>query len=258
MNVIKLMGGLGNQIFQYAFGQVQKFNGIDVFYDRSWFDNRLNSETPRSYLLDKFHTDVNVSLFLKNQETITEAGYNKELATLQDFNFWGYWQYLRYYDCILSLLQAEFLVKGIYYTAKYEALRKQAENSEITALHVRRGDYVTTKGFKTLPLTYYFEALQLVPGDIFIFSDDILWCKEKFKTQYFNRKLTFVELSDYLSFDLMRHCSNFVISNSTFSTLAAYLCTNSDKIVVGSKNVCLESAIEKEKKRYQPKNWILI
>ena len=33
MNVIQLCGGLGNQLFQYAFGQLQMGNGIDVGYN---------------------------------------------------------------------------------------------------------------------------------------------------------------------------------------------------------------------------------
>jgi len=252
------MGGLGNQIFQYAFGQVQAANGIKVTYDSSWFSDKNHKDTPRPYLLDKFKLEIPIHSFIGNQLTIQEAGYDEALTNLRDCNFWGYWQYLRYYEGILSHLQAELKVKDIYYTQKYKMLRKQAENSEIVAMHIRRGDYVTTKGFKVLSLSYYYHALHLVKGDLFIFSDDIQWCKEKFKEEFFSRKLTFVELPDYLSFDLMTRCSNFIISNSTFSTLAAYLSTTQNKIVVGSKDVCIESVQEREKKKYLPKDWILI
>ena len=32
MNVVRVMGGLGNQLFQYAFGKAQMQNGIDVSF----------------------------------------------------------------------------------------------------------------------------------------------------------------------------------------------------------------------------------
>lgn len=256
MNVIKLMGGLGNQLFQYMFGQVQAANGIEVAYDRSWFTTK-SSDTPRPYLLDKFKIKVKDSPFLK-QQTIAENGYDENLFLIQNCNFDGFWQYLKYYDSILSYLQAELVVSSNFYTPEYLKLKQAIENASITALHVRRGDYLTTPKFKTLPLIYYYEALQHIKGDLFIFSDDLEWCKRHFKTEYFDREITFVDLPDYLAFDLMRQCSNFIISNSTFSTLAAYLCTNPNKIVIGSKDVCIESPIEREKKEYQPKEWILL
>lgn len=259
MNVIKLMGGLGNQIFQYAFGQVQKFNGIEVAYDLSWFANKNHKDTFREYGLDKFELEVPIHSFIKSQLTVQEAGYDKELMFLQNCNLFGYWQYLSYYQPIFSQLQAGIVVKECFYTPQYLSLKKQAETINSIALHVRRGDYLTTEKFKALSLVYYFNALKLIEGDIFIFSDDLQWCKENFKECYFiNRKITFVDLPDYLSFDLMNFCSHNIISNSTFSILAAYLNTNPNNITVGSKDTCIDSWQEKEKKKYLPKDWILL
>jgi hypothetical protein len=250
------MGGLGNQIFQYAFGQVQAANGIDAAYDRSWFVTN-KTDTPRPYLLDKFPIKVKESSLLK-QQTIYESGYDPKLFFIENCNFDGYWQYTKYYDPILSRLQTELVVSSAFYTSEYLRLKNIVKNESIIALHVRRGDYVTTTKFKVLPLFYYYEALLHVKGNVFIFSDDLLWGEDHFKQEYFARKITFIDLPDYLSFDLMRQCSNFIISNSTFSTLAAYLSTNPDKIVVGSKDVCIESKIEREKNEHLPKDWILL
>ena len=257
MNVIKLMGGLGNQMFQYAFGQVQKENGIDVAYDCSWFTNNRKSDTPRPYLLDKFNGTVKKSSFL-GQQTIIETGFDEMLVSIENCNFQGYWQYLKYYEPIVSRLQAELIVNKVFYTPEYLQLKNGIENAGIIALHVRRGDYLTTKGFKVLPLIYYYEALQKVQGDVFIFSDDLEWCHRHFKEQYFNRKLTFVDLPDYLSFDLMTRCSHNIISNSSFSQFSAFLNSNPNKIVIGSKDVCIDSIQERDKKNYLPKDWILI
>ena len=257
MNVIKLMGGLGNQLFQYMFGQAQAENGVEVAYDSSWFTTKGNRDTFRLYLLDKFNIEVKDSPFLRQQD-LHETNYNENLLLIKNCNFWGYWQYLKYYDSILSHLQAVLMISDTFYTPEYLRLKLRVANGGITALHVRRGDYLTTKGFKALPLSYYYEALRYIKGDVFIFSDDLEWCKRYFKSEYFDRKLTFVDLPDYLSFDLMRQCSDFIISNSTFSTLAAYLCSNPDKIVIGSKDVCIDSKQEREKKLYLPDGWILL
>lgn len=257
MNVVKLMGGLGNQLFQYAFGRLQEHNGIEVAFDQSWFSDYRKSDTTRPYLLDKFNIQIKDSPFL-HQQSIHETDFDPTLTGIANCNFWGYWQYLAYYDSILNDLQQGLVVKKEYYTPEYITLSKAVKNGSITALHVRRGDYLTTKGFKTLPLRYYYEALQKVKGDVFIFSDDLPWCEKNFKQEFFSRKITFVDLPDYLAFDLMRQCSNHILSNSTFSMLPAYLNPNKNKIVVGSLDTCIDSPQERDKKNYLPKEWILI
>lgn len=257
MNVVKLMGGLGNQLFQYMFGQVQAENGIDVAYDVSWFKNTPRTNTLRPYLMDKFPVKIKKANFL-NQQSIHETVYDPTMLIVENCNFFGYWQYTSYYDSILSRLQAELIVDSKFYTPEYLALKSAVENASITALHVRRGDYLTTTGFTTLPLRYYFEALHQIKGAVFIFSDDLAWCKEKFKPQFFDREITFVDLPDYLTFDLMRQCSNFIIANSSFSTLAAYLSKSEDKKVIYPKQwmTPVESQRDREKKNNLPNTWM--
>jgi hypothetical protein len=65
MNTIRLMGGLGNQFFQYALGRVQRENGIKVVYDPSWMETKRSKHLvyPRLYILDKFNTKVSFSKF---------------------------------------------------------------------------------------------------------------------------------------------------------------------------------------------------
>jgi len=72
-----------------------------------------------------------------------------------------------------------------------------------------------------LPMDYYRKALKKTPkGNLYIFSDDIPWCKVNFR-EYEN--VTFVNLEDHLSFELLRLCPYKIIANSTFSWWAAYL-----------------------------------
>ena len=260
MNVIKVMGGLGNQLFQYAFGVAQRENGILVKYETSFYDISKKQKWPRHYLLDKFNTYVRSCLFLSEFKTICESrvGFNLNLLKSDRYNFDGYWQYLEYYTAILPILQKELTLKPEFYTPAYIAFRDVIENSNSIAIHIRRGDYlVQTWGI--LPVRYYFEALSIL-GDLenkryFIFSDDIEWCESIFTENYFDTMITFVDIEDYLSFELMRLCKHQIIASSTFSWWAAFLNNNPDKTVVAPDKWL---GGEKKPEVIYPKDWRII
>lgn len=258
MNVVRIMGGLGNQIFQYAFGQAMQEHGIEVFYDLSWFENHSKHDTHRTFNLDKLISAIPVSLFTK-QLSIHEREYNPSLLFLDEHNFIGYWQYLSYYDSILPRLTETVKLRQGFYTEEYLMLRKRLETEETTSLHVRRGDYLTTPGFAVQKSAYYFEAIAQTQGTLVIFSDDLPWCKELFNQEYFNRELIFVELNEYLSWDLMRLCSNHIISNSSFSMTAAALNSNpTKKVIAPAMWGVVETTRTKEIRKHLPKDWILL
>ena len=236
MNVVALQGGLGNQLFQYAFGRAQQVNGIDVRFSCLWFERRKAKRKkdkwdlfPREYRLDKFNTTITMGSL--DREAVRDEGVDLSLLTLDDNYFVGYWSDMKYSEHILPILRKEFCLKEQFYTKEFIQLKKQITESPSVSVHVRRGDYIGREGFYVLPFEYYYEAIQQTEGDLFIFSDDIPWCKEMFKEGYFSRKVTFVELEDYLCFELMKLCSHNIISNSTFSWWAAYLNDNPNKAV---------------------------
>jgi len=259
MNVIELCGGIGNQMFQYAFGRTQQENGIEVKYSTRWYRKMQNP--PRPYRLDKFHTDIKHCLFL-HQHTIREKHrFDIRYLRTSDCNFKGYWQYLDYFKGILDTLQNEFYVQKKYYTPEFERLRAQIIKNPSVSLHVRRGDYVNRKGFGALPLSYYFKALEKIDKDVtvYVFSDDIPWCKSVFKTDYFSRKFIFVHLEDYLDFELMRVCDSHILANSTFGYLAAILDDAPEKIVVCPPGWLVIGGIPTEDRdKNIPKHWIKI
>jgi len=261
MNVIQLCGGLGNQLFQYLFGKVQKLNGIAVMYDDTWYEKYGDS---RPYRLDKFNVDVKTEPFV-NQKTLREHrenGFSPHLMKLDNRNFSGYWQYLGYYKDILSVLRKELCIREEFYTEKYLKLYKQVIEKSSVSIHVRRGDYVGLNKslFQVMPLTYYFKALEYVEGDLFIFSDDLPWCKENFKQDYFSRKVTFVGMDDYLDYELMKACTHNIISGSSFSWWPAILNDSPEKKVVAPKRwiVTRRDAENYNNKIHYPKSWIKI
>ena len=230
MNVVKLYGGLGNQLFQYAFGKAMRAKGTFVRYDNSWFFMRADNP-PRTYLLDKFDTHVIIGA-MKKGRTLNEVPLkykkNMDFLTMDNTDFYGYWQHPGYFASVLPALKQEFKVLKEYYTLEYIALREKIIMSESISLHVRRTDYILINGHYLLGLDYYNAALKSMPkGKVFVFSDDIPWCKANFIGDY-----TFVDQPDYLAFDLMRLCKHNIIANSTFSWWAAYLNNNPDKLVI--------------------------
>jgi hypothetical protein len=99
------------------------------------------------------------------------------------------------------------------------------------------------------------EALQGTKEDlIYIFSDDLLWCKEQFKQVYFTSQIIFINLPDFLSWDLMRRCQNLIIANSSFSQWAAFVNENTDKKIIYSSEITMKG--EAERQKHFPKEWI--
>lgn len=259
MNVIRIYGGIGNQLFQYAFGKAQMKNGIDVKYEITWHTERelRHQRYPRPRRLEKFNTSYQVSRLVCNN-TIKEhhVGFNMDLLKLDGYNFDGYWQYLPYFEHLLPELKKEFTLREQCYTPEYLGMRKKIESCHSVSVHVRRGDYLTHGGaFRDLIFNYYYDAVRMTEGDLFIFSDDIQWCTEKFKPEFFDREITFVHLEDYLDFELMRLCKDNVTTNSTFSYWAAILNDNPDKKVICPRYWLMERTIND---LHYPKEWIKI
>jgi len=120
MNVVKLTGGLGNQLFQYAFGRSMINNGIEVSFDiadykppvilkrmpRALKEKLLNKTsrkrgqkpTIRYYMLDKFTLyPFVISEVIKERPIISDTTFNIEFIKMDNKNFYGFWHYLEYF-----------------------------------------------------------------------------------------------------------------------------------------------------------------
>lgn len=265
MNVIRFIGGIGNQMFQYGFGKVLSLQGKAVSYDLSWYDTKGANHPlyPRPFRLGMFQIDnIRIQPFASDNPTIYDkhVGYNSIVFQQKgDVNFDGYWQYYGYYKDIISKLQKEFQLKTEFYTKEFLELADIIMDSNSVSVHVRRGDYQLHRvgAFRDLPANYYFSAIKHIEGDLFIFSDDIPWCIETFKPEYFSRKLYFVDMEDYLAFELMRLCKHNIITNSSFSWWAALMNENTNKKVISPLHYLGYSKEDSIQYRY-PKEWIKI
>lgn len=108
----------------------------------------------------------------------------------------------------------------------------EIRSSNSTAIHVRRGDYLKYPDkHPTCSLEYYMTALEEVGGDnVFVFSDDIPWCREVFSGgRYVSTG------ADWVDMMLMAECNNHILANSTYSWWAAYLSKGNGKTVIPSR-----------------------
>lgn len=203
-------GWLGNQMFQYAatFATSKKL-GVDCGFP----ENEPN-------LFDIF------DLTAFRNKTSTRYIYQEptfEYAPIPErdgLTLFGYFQSEKYFSDYREDIRKEFTLKNPKFPDGLE--------EEHIALHVRRGDYLNLQNIHpTCSLDYYEKALKELPDlPVYIFSDDIEWCKENFKGD----KYKFSEQNFMEDFELMTKCSYHIIANSSFSWWAAWL-SDSKKVI---------------------------
>lgn len=272
MIIIKLWGGMGNQLFQYAFGYALSKNKEDTFcFDTSFYDNQPKYVGKRSYITkSKFpNIEINNSYNRSQLVSILDNRYIRNIVRIftqlefQTFkqnivqekkhtfcnnipysrnkeNYYnGYWQSAKYFeeyrDEILKLFTPN--KKIIQSVTNW---RKSLNSNNCIAVHIRRGDYVR-KGNKSITqdIEYYKKAIdyfnQYYKNALFcIFSDDIGWCKKHF----FDLKNVVyvenkVENGDIIDLFSMSLCDHGIMSISTFSWWGNWLRKdNSNSLVI--------------------------
>jgi hypothetical protein len=270
MIIAQLIGGLGNQMFQYAAARrLAILKQTDLKFDISCFKYYED----REYDLDCFNI---IEDFASRQEVYRLKGPDGKISRKifkiitkikpynmrsyigeRQFNFdpeifkapedvylEGYWQSEKYFKEIEDIIRNEFRVKYIPDDDNKRTADKISVCDSV-ALHIRRGDYVTDKTvYKvhgTCSLEYYDAAVDMIKKNIdkprfFIFSDDPEWAKNSLKL---DNAVTFMDRNlgrrDYEDLRLMTLCKHFIIANSSFSWWGAWLCENPGKIVIAPK-----------------------
>lgn len=264
MIIVKLHGGLGNQMFQYAVGRALSLKNNDFLkMDLFWFGN-VGDDIERPFKLNVFNvdiveaSDVEVKNIVPNKIFKKLGLYNhKKYIKEKHFHFDpeiiklrgnvyldGYWQSEKYFKDVKNVIRKDFELKNSLSDkaqASVDLIRRSIDNP--ISLHIRRGDYTQnpkTKAYHGLcSLDYYRKAIEYIKNKIgniklFVFSDDIKWAKEQ---ELFNGAI-FVsapEIKDYEEMYLMSLCEHNIIANSSFSWWGAWLNKNQNKIVVAPK-----------------------
>ena len=230
---VKLFGGLGNQLFQYAAGYLQRkiSNGKAKLYFLKPINNHHDVTDYRTIFgLDKYDTTLPTHIVHLDHKENAFAQWNPNDymgAVLMD----GYFQNYSMLEQILPEFKQTLL----------DSLKSQREimllkyNIESPAgfIHIRRGDYTSLSHIHHIQdLDYYSKALQDSPDlNWYIFSDDLDWVKQ----QKLFRDLdpVFVDETDpIMSLALMSEIHDgAIIANSTFSWWGAYLGCGTSSVV---------------------------
>lgn len=195
MIIVRISGGLGNQMFQYALARsIKERTRCEVKLDTGYFSNMGKNETPRNFELDVFAITLSVaddndkksigmadayskSFFAVLKRKIStfidtrKPLHKKRLILEPSFTFHdemthdirdgsyisGIWQSEKYFSDIRNILQKEFTLKADFSPAA-RVFIDNMKNTSSVAFHVRRGDYLTNKKTQTLSLDYYKRA----------------------------------------------------------------------------------------------------
>jgi len=250
--VVKVMGGLGNQMFAYAFALALRELGREVKLDSSWHERH---EAHQGWELGKIFPlaipecseaerdalgDLHDSVMARARRKIFGArplhrvergrGYDPSfLKVAGEAYFDGYWQSPRYHEGIEPLIEAAFrFPAGL--EPEGEALLTSAAGRALVGVHVRRGDYL--EGDKLGGVcgeAYYGRAIAatrdgLVDPVFAFFSDDLDWCRERLGR---GLEAIYVDWNrggdSWRDMRLMTLCDRLVIANSSFSWWGARL-----------------------------------
>jgi hypothetical protein len=238
MIITKIQGGLGNQMFQYAYGKnlSSKYN-TELRLDKRFYD--YQGMPKREFGLNKFpniftNTDMNFSLTGQTYKIDDDFKY-KDLTNPLNDNYYldGYWQSEKYFKESIDLIREDFQPSKEIIS---KLIKTPLIDTNTISLHVRRTDYVTSNGYHPVQsIDYYNNAIDLI-GDydnIFIFSDDLNWCKDNLK---FNNMIFISDFTDIEDLHLMSLCRHNIIANSSFSWWGAWLNDNKDKKVIAPSN----------------------
>lgn len=292
MIIVKLIGGLGNQMFQYALGRrLSLARNALLKLDLSWYLR----DSSRSYGLDEFNIQAEVAskaevekfiptglsgirrrLFFFQQnhkpyefrKVITEPSfsYNPEIVnkTPDEAYLLGYWQTEKYFKEVSSVIRDDFTPLKTF-SSVFQRCEEKIANQVTASLHVRRGDYVSDpryqKKYLTCSLTYYKRAINKLREtssdlNVYVFSDDIEWARNELVDC---QSLSFVgredDLTDLEELILMSKCNHHIISNSTYGWWGAWLNQKPGKMVIAPFQWFADKKMQTQSDDNIPEDW---
>ena len=263
MIVTRLIGGLGNQMFQYAAGRALALrHGVDLKLDRRAFDHY----GLRGYGLEAFAlTPVDAEAqdippargpsrlrrMLGGQPhtyRLSERSLRFDPAVLnapRGAYLDGYWQSERYFTDHAAAIRADFVITAPPAPPNADMLARIA-GARTVSIHVRRGDYVSNPEalavHGTCPPNYYAAAVELLQSRVgadllgVVFSDDHAWARANLKlpipTLHADQNDAATAHEDLR---LMSACRHHIVANSTFSWWGAWLDPRPESLVIAPR-----------------------
>lgn len=263
--IVEVVGGLGNQLFQYAFyknlklkekmhnvylytGRFNEIRDNKGFQIENYFKNAdiERYENEINHLIDgnNFGSKLKVKIFGGKSTFYKEDNttFNDiKIIDNKDLYIRGLWQSEKYFiDSVEDVrkdlsFSREIVVNNVF---------QWDINTKYVSLHVRRGDYISNPKYKELlgevcDVSYYEKAISCMqslsgsPLCFMIFSDDQTWVKENLSILKSVNTVYYEGERDIDDLYMMSKCDYHIIANSTFSWWGAYLNASPQKIVIG-------------------------
>lgn len=287
MIIIKVKGGLGNQLYQYALYRMLEEKKYESRLDITGY---MNNKDKRAFELSNFK-EIKYQVCTEQQRAqyVDDKGdiiskirrklfgdrsniyYDKEVYTPEVLDFKegyldGYWANQSYFLPIISKLQQELEFPSVTERRNHEILDVICKTNSVS-VHVRRGDYLLPKNEKLFGAIctddYYKAAISYVRErysdyNLFVFSDDSEYVKDKFHDE--NTTVIDWNKAEDSIYDmyLMSQCKVNICANSTFSMWAAILNKNKDKIMIRPKKHFHQEIIDEDALKKEWRGWVLI
>lgn len=275
MIVVKLMGGLGNQMFQYAAAKcIAVKRGAPLKLDVSLYDTFQDGLTPRRFELGCFAFEYDIAseqeiMLARNGRGFryireNAPGFERAFFRFPDNVYLdGYWQSERYFKDIKDVVREDF----IFRESQTGINKKMAEiilSGGSVSVHIRRTDYVSNPEINmhhgVCELEYYLAAVAEIESRVkdpyyFVFADDIDWARKNFKIR---RPIEIIAHNkgenSFEDMRLMSQCKHNIIANSTFSWWGAWLNDNPEKIIVSPRKWFRDGSGRKSE--IVPEGWV--
>lgn len=289
MITIRLKGGMGNQMFQYAMGRkIADVLNTEMQLDLSSLLDRSKGDfVYRNYDLPIFHVKDKLVMSPRFLQTIYKPKIpritkmvrqyidkGKTFIKEKDFHFQpeiianpidnavyeGWFQSAKYFKGIENTIREDFKFQDAILEESKPLLEK-IKTTNAVCLNVRRTDFLKVDTLNTTNKDYFFNAAKYIAGRVenptfFVFSDDVEWCRENivmdFPVVVVGHEHKGRKFGNYMQ--LMIACQHFIIPNSSYAWWAVWLNEHTSKIVVAPKNWFNDVTINTAD--LVPKKWI--
>ncbi len=262
MDLVTLSGGLGNQMFQFAFYWALKKRGKKVFL----YKNKLAAKEHNGYelqtlfgveekcvdglwmtrllgcpLLGKILKHILFPHKIRERVLYNYSIY-LPLFERNGLHWVGYWQSEKYFQDVADDIRHIFCFDHLSLNPATSAALKCMSEQVAVSVHIRRGDYYLPCNVATYgglcTVEYYENAIRYVkeryPQAVFyVFSDDLDWVRENIPSAV---KMVFVDWNrgkdSWQDMFLMSKCHHNILANSSFSWWGAWLNTHPEKLVI--------------------------
>ncbi|MCR5797621.1 MAG: alpha-1,2-fucosyltransferase [Eubacterium sp.] len=269
MKIVKVKGGLGNQLFQYSYAcLLRHLSYDDVKIDMTAFEDIINDSIRKPRLLKMKislqtaeDNEINSICFFKHKGNPLNQRYRLKIYLEKLLNrkyflertrayidpcdiiehqyFDGYWQSWRYVDTVWRELKDQFVPNYELHKSTQKMI-DEVSNVNSVFIGIRRGDYsAEERHYGSFGNEYYQKAMDYITGRVdspvfYVFSNDIPWVKENI--DFRNRNVVFREpddvVDDFEDLFIMAACRHSIIINSTYHWWGARLNEYDGKIVV--------------------------